>query len=78
MFSKIYHKKDAIIPDNIAPIRSRIERKMREQLDGLANIEDFIPKLNNGKYVVCAKPERIKIRNSHYDKIKSFINHKWE
>lgn len=78
MYAKIYHKNNAVMPDNMAPIRSRIEAKMRKQLDGLANIEDYIPKLKDGKYVVTARPERIKISNSHYDKAKSFIGYHWE
>ena len=49
LYSKIYHKNKAVLPDNLAPIRSRIESKMRKHLDGLANIEDFIPKMKNGK-----------------------------
>ena len=78
MYAKIYHKKDAILPDNMAPIRSRIEAKMRKHLNGLANMEEYIPKMKNGKYVISAKPERIKIRDSHYDKAENFIGHQWK
>lgn len=78
MYSKIYHKNNAILPDNLAPIISRIGTKMRQHLNGLANIEDYIPKLKDGKYVVTACPERIKISNGHYDKAKNFIGYHWE
>jgi hypothetical protein len=77
MYAKIYHKKDAVLPDNLAPIRSRIEAKMRKQLEGLANIEDYIPKMKNGKYIVTARPERIKIRDGHYNKARCFKDDKW-
>lgn len=78
MYTKIYHRSNAVIPANMAPIRSRIETKMRRQLNGLSNIEDYIPKLKDGKYVVTARRERIKISDSHYNKAKSFIGYHWE
>ena len=77
-YARIYHRRDAVLPCNLAPVRSRIETKMRRQLDGLANLEEFIPKLKDGKYVVSAPPERIKIRNGHYDNAMSFLEYKWE
>ena len=78
MYAKIYHKKNAVFPDNMAPIRSRIEAKMRKQLDGLANLEEYIPKLKDGKYVVSAPACRIKVRNTHYDSSKNFVGYNWE
>ena len=76
-YSKIYHKKEAILPDNMAPIISRIGTKMRKHLDGLANLDDYIPKMKDGKYIVTARPERIKIRDGHYNKARSFKGDKW-
>ena len=78
MYAKIYHKRDAIFPDNIAPIRSRIEAKMRKQLDGLANLEEYIPKLKDGKYIVSAPACRIKIRDTRHDQPRNFNEHSWE
>lgn len=40
---KMVESKQVIYPDNLAPIRARIEKKMREQLVDLDNLEDFIP-----------------------------------
>ena len=76
-YAKIYHKKDAILPDNLAPIRSRIEAKMRKQLEGLANIDDYIPKMKDGKYIVTARSDRIKIRDGHYNIARCFKGDKW-
>ena len=78
MYAKIYHKRDAIFPDNIAPIRSRIEAKMRKQLDDLANLEEYIPKLKDGKYIVSAPACRIKIRDTRHDQPRNFNEHNWE
>lgn len=78
MYRTIYHKKDAVYPDTLAPIRSRIESKMRKHLAGLANLEEFIPKLKNGMYVVSARPERIKISNSRYEQAVNFQGYHWE
>jgi hypothetical protein len=78
MYAKIYHRKDAVFPDNMAPIRSRIEAKMRRQLDGLANLEEYIPKLKDGKYVVSAPVSRIKIRDTRHDSSKNFEEYNWE
>lgn len=77
MYCTIYHKKDAVFPEALAPIRSKIENKMRKHLEGLANLEDYIPKMKDGKYVIAARPERIKISNSHYDMAKSFLGYHW-
>lgn len=68
----------SMLPSNLAPIRSRIERKMREQLDGLANIDDFIPKLKDKKYVVTAPASRVKIRDGHNDKLKNITEYSWD
>lgn len=69
-YRKIYCRKkmvdssEVIFPDTLAPIRAKIERKMREQLVGLDNIEDFIPRNLNreGYYRITARPEMVKVR----------------
>ncbi len=73
----IYNKGKATFPDALSPIRSRIESKMRKQLSGLANLEDFIPKLKDGKYVISANPNRIKISDSSNSIPCSFIGYQW-
>lgn len=78
MYRKIYHNNSATFPNPLAPIRSKIESKMRKHLAGLANLEDYIPKMKDGMYVIAARPERIKIRSSHYDSVKSFVDYHWE
>lgn len=77
-YQKIYHKDDANFPGALSPIRSRIESKMRKQLNGLANLEEFIPKLKDGKYVISASPDRIKISDSNHTTPTSFIGYHWE
>lgn len=78
MYRKIYHNERADFPDNLAPIRGHIESKMRKQLKGLANLEDFIPKLKDGLYVVTSGPDRIKISNSRKEKAIDFLNYRWK
>ncbi len=67
----------ATLPDNLAPIRSRIEKKMRDQLEGLANIEEFIPRMREGKYIVMASPDRIKIKAGPKDDAIDFTEYTW-
>lgn len=76
-YCKIYHRQSPL-PDNLAPIRSRIESKMRKQLSGLANIDDMIPKLVDGKYTVTSPVERIKIRENHYEPLRCFKGYHWK
>lgn len=78
IYKSIYHKDDASLPFNLAPIRSRIEKKMRQHLEGLVNIEDFIPKTKDGKYIISAPPSRIQVRNGHYDTPRAFLGYIWE
>jgi hypothetical protein len=78
LYATIYHNSAAPYPDNLAPIRSRIERKMREQLIGIANLNEFIPKLKDGMYQITARPERIKISDSKEQKAESFIGYHWK
>ena len=77
-YKRIYSKENAAFPENLAPIRSRIEKKMRQHLEGLVNIEDYIPRMKDGKYVVSALPSRIQIRNGHYDTPKAFLGYVWQ
>ena len=77
-YKDIYHNRKANIPDNLAPIITRIRNKFNERLRGLANRKEYIPMLRNGKYSVSAPPERIKISKSHEDDAVSFIGYQWE
>jgi hypothetical protein len=78
LYAKIYQNKDAVLPDTMAPIISRIKTKMRKELNELANIEDYIPQLKNGKYIVTAPPEMIRIcRNNGYEQSVSFVGYQW-
>lgn len=70
LYRRIYCRKkfidasDVIYPDNLAPIRAKIEKKMREQLAGLSNLEDFIPhnEGRQGYYRVTALPRMVSIK----------------
>lgn len=77
IYREIYLKDNAKIPFALAPIRSKIEKKMRRHLDGLVNIEDFIPKVRDGKYVITAPLSRIQIRDTRYEQPRSFHGYKW-
>lgn len=61
---KFIDEQEVIFPDNLAPIRAKIERKMREQLEGLNNIEDFIPRNfdRQGFYRIAAPVSMVKVR----------------
>ncbi len=76
-YAQIYRREGGEYPDNIAPIRSRIETKMRNQLEGLSNLEEFIPKMSDGKYVVCAPPERVRICSDYYGKVENLKDFCW-
>lgn len=70
---------EVIFPDNLAPIRAKIERKMREQLSGLSNIEDFIPR-NDGRqgyYRISALPRMVSIRPDSRSEVVSVGEYKW-
>lgn len=77
IYTKIYRRRDAELPANMAPIRSRIESKLKKNLPMLANIDDYIPRLKDGKYVITARPERIKIKQVKSDSARLFIEHNW-
>lgn len=61
---KFIEEEDVIFPDNLAPIRAKIEKKMRLQLEGLDNIEDFIPRNydRQGFYRIAAPLSMVKVR----------------
>lgn len=61
---KLVETGDVIYPDNLAPIRAKIERKMREQLVGVSNIEDYIPRNENrsGYYTISAPRGRVMVK----------------
>ena len=61
---KFVETEDVIFPDNLAPIRAKIEKKMRDQLDGLDNIEDFIPRneRREGFYRIAAPLKMVCVR----------------
>lgn len=78
LYKKIYCRQNATLPDNLAPICSRIESKMKKSLVGLANFDDFIPHLRDGNYLITARPERIKIRINQYQEAQNFLDHQWD
>ena len=77
-YRRIYMKDKAELPENLAPIRSRIAGKMRKQLSDLANVEQYIPKLVEGKYVVSAPVDRIKVRERKFEQTQKFEGYKWK
>jgi len=61
---KCVDEADVIYPDNLAPIRAKIEKKMRDQLTGISNLEDYIPHNDNrqGYYRIAAHARNIKVK----------------
>jgi len=61
---KLIETDEVIFPDNLAPIRAKIERKMREQLVGVSNIEDYIPRNEgrSGYYTIQAPAARVLVK----------------
>lgn len=80
LYSSIYHKKQALFPsqESLASIRSRIETKIRKQLNGLSNLEDYVPKMKDGIYTISAQPERIKISASKLSTARDFVGYQWK
>lgn len=76
---KLVETSEVIYPDNLAPIRARIEKKMREQLTGLENLEDFIPLNRNhdGHYSVVAPPEMIQVCANLHENLLALDEYKW-
>ncbi len=85
LYRRIYCSKkfvdasDVIYPDNLAPIRAKIERKMREQLSGLSNLEDFIPhnEGRQGYYRISALPKMIRIKPDSRQEVVAVGEYKW-
>lgn len=61
---KFVESSEVIYPENLAPIRAKIEKKMREQLVGLDNLEEYIPRNENreGYYRITAPASMVKVR----------------
>lgn len=77
---KFIEEEDVIFPDNLAPIRAKIERKMRQQLEGLDNIEDFIPRNydRQGFYRIVAPPSMVKVKPDLREPEMDFGDFRWE
>lgn len=71
--------KDAIFPDNLAPIRSKIEKKMRAQLEGLDNLEDFIPRNEDreGRYSITAPISMVRVKPDGRQPETGILDYKW-
>lgn len=76
---KLVETKDVIFPDPLAPIRAKIEKKMRDQLEGLDNLEDYIPVNINreGYYRITAKAAQVKVRPDYRQPEMDFTDFKW-
>lgn len=61
---KFIETDDVIYPENLAPIRAKIEKKMRLQLEGLDNLEDFIPcnEDRKGYYRIAAPRKMVTVK----------------
>ncbi len=76
---KCVDEADVIFPDNLAPIRAKIEKKMREQLSGISNLEDFIPHNDNrqGFYRIAASARDIKVKADIRQEEVSIQDYNW-
>ncbi len=76
---KFIESEDVIFPDNLAPIRAKIEKKMREQLDGLDNLEDFIPRneKREGFYRIAAPLKMVFVRPDIRQDEVSIVDYEW-
>lgn len=77
---KCVDEADVIYPDNLAPIRAKIERKMRDQLSGLSNLEDFIPHNDNrqGFYRISAHVRNIMVKADIREEEVSLQDYQWK
>ena len=77
---KCVDEKDVIYPENLAPIRAKIEKKMREQLSGLSNIEDYIPHNDNrqGFYRVSAHVRNIMVKADIREEEVNLQDYQWK
>lgn len=74
---KLIETADVIFPDNLAPIRARLEKKMREQLSGLENLEDYIPFNDDHHYRVKALAEQVLVAPSLNEEPVPLEEFKW-
>lgn len=74
---KLVETDEVIYPDNLAPIRARLEKKMREQLSGLENLEDFIPFNDAHHYRVRVSAEMIQVLPNLNDEPLPLADFKW-
>lgn len=58
LYQKIYGK-GGDLPYPLAPVKSCIEKKIRDQLSTVANVEDYIPRINGDVYTVSVRPDHI-------------------
>ena len=61
---KFVDEKAVVFPESLAPLRSKIEDKMAKQLEGLDNLEDFIPRNvgQEGFYRITAPVQLVMVR----------------
>lgn len=76
---KLIDTDEVIFPDNLAPIRAKIERKMREQLVGVSNIDDYIPvnEDRKGYYVIHAPKSRVMVKPDSRSEEVQVAEFKW-
>lgn len=76
---KLIESSEVTYPDNLAPIRARIEKKMREQLCGLENLEDYIPyNLNHeGFYRVLVPAAMVMVKPDMQSEPVALHEYKW-
>lgn len=74
---KLVETSDVIFPDNLAPIRARLEKKMREQLSGLENLEDYIPFNDDHHYRVKALAEQVFVAPNLNEEPVPLVDFKW-
>ncbi len=74
---KLVETSDVIFPDNLAPIRARLEKKMREQLSGLENLEDYIPFNDDHHYRVKAMAEQVFVAPNLNEEPIPLVDFKW-
>lgn len=77
---KCVDEADVIYPENLAPIRAKIEKKMRDQLSGLSNLEDFIPHNDNrqGFYRISAHVRNIMVKADIREDEVSLQDYNWK
>ena len=77
---KCVDEADVIFPDNMAPIRAKIEKKMRDQLSGLSNLDDYIPRNDNrqGFYRIGAHVRNIMVKADIREDEVSLLDYQWK